>query len=115
MFKVGDIVKVVNGRRGDRYRVIAVNSVFPNNELVLRNVNQSDSNMNFTSYGDGHLELDEIYLRRKKLDNIIDRLDSLYLMNHAKEVAEANKHMKWLFSIEERKRKIKKICSKLVT
>ena len=74
MFKIGDIVKVVNGRIGDKYRVIAVNSIFPYNELVLRNINQYDPNMNFISDDDGHLELDEIYLRQKKLKEICQKI-----------------------------------------
>jgi len=113
MFEVGDVVKVIGGRRGDRYRVI---SVEPNGKLILRNINRTDPSMNFTSNGKfDHLEIDKVYLRRRKLDNIRDNIESLYLMKRAKEMAELNRKLDWLLIMEQRKRKIKKICSKLVT
>lgn len=116
MFKVGDVIKVVGGKRGDRYRVIAVHPIYPDGEMILRNIHQTDSSMNFTANNwDSHLELDEIYLRRKKLDNIMDNIDSLNIMEQAKQMAEFNQKAIWLLLMEQRKRKIEKICSNQVT
>jgi hypothetical protein len=114
MFKVGDVVRVVGGRRGDRYKVISVHPMYPDAEMMLRNINQTHSSMNFTANNlDGHLELDKIYQRRKKLDNIMDTIDSINIMRHAKETAELNRKIEWMYMMEIRKQKIKQICSRL--
>ena len=75
MFKVGDIVKVVNGRRGDRYRVISIYS--DGNGLILRNIHQTLPKMNFYSNNsDNHLKLDEIYQRNKKIEKLKQRYEN---------------------------------------
>lgn len=110
MFKVGDVVKVIGGRRGDRYRVISIDIA---NALILRNIHQTDPCMNFMSNDDGHLELDQVYLRRKKLDKILDDLDSLMILEDAKAMMLAREKRERLMLLELRKMKIQKICSKL--
>ncbi len=115
MFKVGDVVKVVGGRRGDRYRVIAIHPMYPHAEMILRNIHYSDPCMNFTSSDNGHLELDKIYLRRKKLDKILDDLDSLMILEEAESMMLARNERERLMLLEVRKQKIQKICTNMVT
>lgn len=81
MFKVGDIVKLKGGRRGDRYKIIAVHPVYPNSELTLCNILQTDPCMNFVTYNYNHFELDKIYMRKEKLDNIRNKINSLNSIN----------------------------------
>lgn len=71
MFKVNDIIKVIHGRRGDRYKVI---SVFPTGEITLRKANLTERGMNFTANNSDNLELDNTYYRRQKLEKICSRL-----------------------------------------
>jgi hypothetical protein len=111
MFEVGDVLKVINGRRGERYRVIEIDS---KGRMILRNIHQNDPHMNFRASNSDNLELDEIYYRRKKLDNIRDNIDSLNIMKKAKEMAELNQKVRWLMMIEERKRKIQKIKENVI-
>lgn len=112
MFKVGDVVKVVNGRRGDRYRVIEIN---PYGGMVLRNIRQTNIDMNFRTDGSDHLELDKVYQRRKKLEKIMDNIDSFNILEKAKEISNLHQKVLWMKHMETRKRKLQKICSKLVT
>lgn len=113
MFQVGDIINVIGGRRGDRYRVLSVGL---GEKLVLRSVNRFDPSNNFTVTENlERFELDKIYARRKKLDKIRDNIDSLVIMEHAKKAAELNRKAKWLLMMEIRKNKIRQICSKLET
>lgn len=71
MFKVGDIVGVIGGRRGDRYRVISISVA---DVLILRSIHRTDSSMNFMVNDDGHLELDKTYERKKKIEKICSKL-----------------------------------------
>ena len=71
MFKVGDIVKVIGGRIGDRYKVISVDI---DDALILRNINQTHQSMNFMTSNVGHLELDEVHYRKQKLEKICLKL-----------------------------------------
>lgn len=111
MFEVGNVVGVVNGRWGDRYRILSID---PDGVLVCRNVNTSDTSKNFPIRdGFEHLFVDRTYDRRKKLDKIMDNIDSLNIMERAKESAELNRRAEWLCKMETRKQKIQRICSKL--
>ena len=69
MFEVGDIIRVPHGRFGDRYRVIYIED----RKMVLRNVRQTSSKMNFESSMNGFM-YDESYIRRKKLKKICSKL-----------------------------------------
>lgn len=115
MFKVGDVIKVINGRRGDRYKVISIDLIDSKDKIVLRNIRQTDSCMNFTVRNFNGMELDKVYYRKEKIWNIMDNIESLNIMRHAKQTAELNRKIEWMYMMEVRKRKIKQICSKLET
>lgn len=72
MFEVGDILGVVNGRRGERYRV---ECILNDGRLVLRTTRPGNWN-NFTTENDDHLELDKVYERNKKINKIQKRYEN---------------------------------------
>lgn len=109
MFKVGDVVKVINGRRGDRYKVIYIHQ---DGGLLLRNVTQTEESMNFRAYTSDNLVIDETYYRKQKIEKIMDNIDSFNIMDKAKHLANENREWERLMLMESRKMKIKKICSK---
>jgi hypothetical protein len=110
MFKVGDVLKIINGRRHDRYKVISIDI---EGNMVLRNTHQSHSRMDFRANITDNLELDKFYYRKEKIEKIMDNIDSFNIMRHAKKTAELNRKIEWMYMMELRKRKIKQICSKL--
>ena len=108
MFKVGDVINVINGRRGDRYRVISIED-----KIVLRNIHQTNPRMNFTIDNFDGMKLDEVYYRKEKIEKIMDTIDSINILRHAKQTAELNRKINWMYMMEMRKQKIQSICSKL--
>lgn len=108
MFKVGDVINVINGKRGDRYRVISIED-----KIVLRNIHQTNPRMNFTIDNFDGMKLDEVYYRKEKIEKIMDTIDSINILRHAKQTAELNRKINWMYMMEMRKQKIQSICSKL--